>query len=314
MLKKGSCPNASFYFSSINSSNLIVDPIERLINSKIMVDQDNLAQEWNFVPDTNSTLLRKISVDSITLGELTDNKIYLGIKTGLNDAFIIDEEIKIKMINEDPSCSSFLKEVVLGKGVKKYTYYPQKKYLIFTDYDTDNMDIPIPIFNWLESFKVDLIKRGDKGKNWWNLRSCAYYKEIQSPKIIWTSITNGSNFYLNESGHLFITNNNYFIANDNKALLGLLNSKLISFFLKNICTTLRGGYYDFRRDKVLTVPIKPTILSENYAELTGFVDKILTAKKSDPRADTSTLEAEIDHLVYELYGLTENEIKIVENN
>ena len=314
LLKKGNYTNTTFYFSSINSSDLILDPIDRLSNSKIMVDQDSLAQEWNFVPDNNSSLLKKISVETISLGELTNNKIFLGIKTGLNDAFIVDEETKIKMINENPACSNFLKEVVLGKGVKKYAYSSQKKYLIFTDYDTDYKDIPIPIFDRLESFKVDLIKRGDKGKNWWNLRSCAYYKEIQSPKIIWTSITSGSNFYLDETGHLLITNNNYFIANDNKALLGLLNSKLISFYLKNICTTLRGGYYDFRRDKVLTIPVRPTILSNINKELIDFVDQILAVKKSDPKADTKVLESLIDQLVYELYGLTVEEIRIVEGD
>jgi hypothetical protein len=75
---------------------------------------------------------------------------------------------------------------------------------------------------------------------------------------------------------------------------------------------LRGGYYDFRRDKVLTVPIRPTILSDNNTELIGLVNQILAAKKTDPREDTSSLEAEIDRLVYELYSLTEEEIRIVE--
>ncbi|MGA2407167.1 MAG: Eco57I restriction-modification methylase domain-containing protein [Bacteroidales bacterium] len=313
-LKKGTSSDTSFYFSSINSSTATTDPIEKLKKTKINVDQDNLGQEWNFVPDANFSLLRKISLDSITLGELLDNKIFLGIKTGLNEAFIIDEELKIKLINEDPACDNFLKEVVLGKGIKKYTYQSKKKYLIFTDYDIEKEAIPTPIFSWLDSFKADLIKRGDQGKNWWNLRSCAYYDEIQSPKIIWTSITNGSNFYLDEIGQLLITNNNYFIANNSKALLGLLNSSLISFYLKNNCTTLSGGYYDFRRDKVMAIPVKPKILSDNNTKLNDLVTEIIAVKKGDPKADTLSQEEKIDRLVYEMYSLNEEEIQIVKSN
>jgi hypothetical protein len=77
---------------------------------------------------------------------------------------------------------------------------------------------------------------------------------------------------------------------------------------------LRGGYFDFRRDKVLTVPVRPTILSDSNTELIGLVNQILAAKKTDPISDTKTLETEIDRLVYELYGLTDEEIRIVEED
>ena len=67
------------------------------------------------------------------------------------------------------------------------------------------------VFEHLKEYKGKLIERCGQGKNWWNLRSCDYYDEVQSPKIIWPAINNQCNFYLDESGKLFMLNNNYFM-------------------------------------------------------------------------------------------------------
>ncbi|NCP90866.1 MAG: hypothetical protein GW827_11615, partial [Flavobacteriales bacterium] len=101
----------------------------------------------------------------------------------------------------------------------------------------------------------DLIKRYDQGLNYWNLRACAYYPEMQRPKIIYPRINNQGNFYFDAKGEVFLLDNNFFISSDSIGLLGLLNSKLVFYYLKNVCTTLQGGFYDFRRDKISTIPI-----------------------------------------------------------
>ena len=268
----------------------------------------------------------------------------------------------------------------MGKEIKRNAFNFQNKYLFFTGY---NKNIPneYPDIQFeLDKFKDDLIKRYDQGLNYWNLRACAYYEEMQKPKIIYPRINNQCNFYLDTSGEVFLLDNNFFISTDSKALLGLLNSKLIYFYLKNVCTTLQGGFYDFRRDKVSTIPISNnfsnvevnlTILSQNMIEFTTeFNEKIdrflrsierefnlqelskklqdwylLTygdfikefAKKKvalslsqkaewedyftqeqrkaiELKNKIDTTDKEIDSMVYELYGLTKEEIEIVENS
>lgn len=93
-----------------------------------------------------------------------------------------------------------------------------------------------------------------------------------------------------------------------KKLIGLLNSKLMSFYYDTSFPTLH-----VQRDELASLPIKSTLFTNaTYNIVPDIVDQILLAKKSDTKADTNELEKEIDRLVYELYDLTEEEIKIVE--
>lgn len=88
--------------------------------------------------------------------------------------------------------------------------------------------------------------------------------------------------------------------------LGVLNSKFILFFYGNIAQTIRGGYFSLTRQYLEGIPMVGSSSVESK------VDQILSLKKANPQADTSALEREIDLTVYELYGLSEEEIAIVE--
>ena len=95
-----------------------------------------------------------------------------------------------------------------------------------------------------------------------------------------------------------------------KFLTGLFNSKLIAFWLKNK-GKMQGNNYQIDKEPLLNIPI-PSATQEQQAPIIALVDKILAAKKENPQADTSDMEKQIDQLVYALYGLTEEEIRIVE--
>jgi type II restriction/modification system DNA methylase subunit YeeA len=95
-----------------------------------------------------------------------------------------------------------------------------------------------------------------------------------------------------------------------KYLLAILNSKLSEWYFNQISTTTGMGTNRWKKYKIEMLPIKePTETEELLLE--NIVNQILTAKKSDPKADTTALEAEIDQLVYQLYELTAEEIKII---
>ena len=96
-------------------------------------------------------------------------------------------------------------------------------------------------------------------------------------------------------------------------MLGILNSKLIWYFLNSICVVRRGGYIEVKPQYFEQIPI-PKIDEKLKEELESYVNQILSIKKQNSQADTSALESEIDKMVYELYGLTEEEIEIVENS
>ncbi|MBL7803324.1 MAG: hypothetical protein JNL02_06280 [Saprospiraceae bacterium] len=93
-------------------------------------------------------------------------------------------------------------------------------------------------------------------------------------------------------------------------MLGLLNSKLVWFYLNQVASKLQGGALAMQSPYVLSIPVAP--LKEQEQPLTALVTRILALKRADPRADTVAEEAEIDRLVYGLYGLTEEEVRLVE--
>ncbi|WP_139542595.1 DUF7149 domain-containing protein [Helicobacter pylori] len=104
---------------------------------------------------------------------------------------------------------------------------------------------------------------------------------------------------------------------DRFLILGVLNSKLMTYFYKKkfFPTHMQGGAFGFDTLSVETLPI-PQITKSNKPtadKITALVDKILQAKAKDPKANTQKLEKEIDALVYQLYHLTDEEIKIIED-
>ena len=103
------------------------------------------------------------------------------------------------------------------------------------------------------------------------------------------------------------TNKNFYL----KYLVALINSRLIGYWFKNLFVLTDKLFPYIRKSQLNFIPIKNISLSQQQPIIT-LVDKILTAKKENPAADTSALEREIDVLVYELYGLAEEEIEIIE--
>ena len=263
--KKLNYLNDFFFYSEINKRTSKSSPIESLESKIIKVPYLSLTDDsWNFINQNSLVLINKLNNNSVSLNQLVSKKIYRGITTGKNEAFIIEENKKDELINKNPKNSERIKILATGKEVKRNSFNFQNKYLLFTSFD-ENIPVNFPdIQEELDKFKSDLIKRYDQGANYWNLRACAYYEEMQLPKIIYPRINNQCNFYLDSKGEVFLLDNNFFISTDSKALLALLNSKLIYFYLKNVCTTLQGGFYDFRRDKISTIPINKNF--DNYNE------------------------------------------------
>ncbi|WP_339660031.1 Eco57I restriction-modification methylase domain-containing protein [Croceibacter atlanticus] len=257
----------TFVYSEINKRTSSDDPINTLEINKVVVPYKSLTEDmWNFIDISSFEILNKLSFDCTTLGKYVNKKIYRGLTTGRNEAFIIDGEKREKLIAKNQKNTERIKVLATGKEVKRNYFNFQDKYLLFTGYDDDIPNQYPDIQEELDNYKEALIKRYDQGENYWNLRACAYYEEMQQPKIIYPRINNRGNFYFDEKGDVFLLDNNFFISTDSKALLALLNSNLIFFYLKNVCTTLQGGFYDFRRDKITTIPISKK-LNERDTEL-----------------------------------------------
>jgi hypothetical protein len=195
---------------------------------------------WSFASQDSAGLVDRLKSQSIPLKDyLPGGKTYFGVKTGMNEAFIIDEATRSQLIAEDPRSAEIIKPVVGGREVRRYSIDSKGKYLIWTYIGVKIKNYPA-IFRHLKAYQPKLEKRWDKGNHWWELRACDYYDKFEKPKIIYPDIATTCRFTLDTEGY-FSTNTTYFIPGDDLYLLGLLNSSLAQFYFIQVCAGLEGG-------------------------------------------------------------------------
>jgi hypothetical protein len=240
-----------------------------------------------------------------------------------------------------------LESFVVGDDVRKYRINTRDAFLIripkgFTNANIDKennawkwFEATYPaIANHLKRFEETAKKRQDQGDYWWELRACDYYSEFDKPKIIYPDIAKESRAAFDTTG-LYFNNTIYFIPLNDLYLLALLNSKLIFTYFKRIAAVLgdadKGGRLRWFKQDVMKIPVRQIDfgnLAEKLAhdEIVRLVERMLALQKerqSVRREDDldrvrnlerqiAQVDAEIDQRVYALYGLTEEEIKIVE--
>lgn len=283
--------------------------------------QDSLqAEGWTLADAATQRLLEKLRSKGMPLGEYVRGKIFYGIKTGLNEAFVIDAATCERLIAEDPRSEEVIKPFLAGRDVKRYQVPVANKFLIlfpkgWTHTRAGAVDeaqawaylqkeYPA-IAAHLHPFAAAGRKRHDQGDYWWELRACDYYEEFEREKIIYQVFQVKPAFVYDADG--FYTNNAiWIITESNKTLLGILNSKLGWFLISQYCTAIQNGYQLIAK-YLMQIPIS-TSRSE---KIEAKVDELQIIKSINPFADTSALEDEIDALVYALYGLKEEEIRVV---
>jgi len=241
-----------------------------------------------------------------------DVKINFGIKTGLNEAFIIDTETRNRLIAEDPKSAEVIKPILRGRDIKRYTPEWAGLWLIASGFDIDIPKQYQAICSHLLQFEEKAIKRDDQGKNWWNLRSCAYYPEFDKEKIIWKRIGSILRFGYDLSGIYCQDSTCIMTGNNLKYLCAYMNSRLGNQLLFDKAPKTGTG------DLIVSVQaidplLVPPVTSSNrpiIEKIESLVDEILLLKKEKQKIDMQ--EREIDQLVYQLYDLTPEEIAIIE--
>ncbi len=257
-----------------------------------------------------------------------DIQIYRGILTGANEAFIITTEKREEILNacktqeERKRTEALIKPILRGKDIKRYSYEWAHLWVINTHNGyTSNLKSKIPpidiekypaIKTHLDAHWDTIATRSDQGDTPYHLRNCAYLEDFEKEKIVWAEMTDEPRFIYDNKG--FYTNQTcYFIARDDKYLFAILNSKVIYFFMRQMASNLGEGAFRWIKQFIERLPI-PQITEKNQKladKITDGTKQILALKEKD--ANTQKLEKEIDALVYQLYNLTDEEIKIIEN-
>ena len=152
--------------------------------------------------------------------------------------------------------------------------------------------------------------RQDQGRYWWELRACAYYAELQKPKIIWPDIARNCRFTIDRSGS-YPDMTLFAVPVDDLYLLATLNSHLISWFLRKTSSSIQNDFIRFKRIYLYQLPI-PTPTHAQRATIEAVVRSLLDLRGQGP--EVAGLEAELNALVYGVYGLTAGEIALIEQS
>ena len=272
---------------------------------------------WSILTAIEQSILDKLKAVGIPLKEW-EVSVYRGITTGLNSAFIIDNSTRLALISDDPKSAEILKPVLRGKDIRRYVAEWACLSLIGAHNGYDNIpainidDYPA-IKAYLKEYYPQLAKRQDKGNTPYNLRSCSYHGEFAREKLFWADMSTYGRFAYSDT-EVFCNDKGYILTGTSlKYLCAILNSNTITWFMRNTSVTTGMGLTEWKIFAVERIPI-PKILAAEQEPFICLIDNILTAKTDNPKADTSADEAQIDRLVYELYGLTDTEIAIVEGN
>ena len=309
------------------------------------IPQSACKEDQAFPPDMRTQSL-KAKIESIgTPLKDWDISINYGIKTGYNEAFIIDSAKREEILNnckdksEKTRTSKLIKKMLRGRDIKRYSYEWAGLWLIiakFGSYKFLQKDYPA-IYNHLLQYKDKLEKRGqctnkpatDKkpytGQHHWleldNNPTDEYLSHFEKEKIVYSEIVRDAQFYLDSDKYnpdrFYAEATSFILTGENLYyLLAILNSKCATFVFKTFYAGGGLGESGFRYKKQFLekLPI-PKIDSTNKAlsdEIISLVEQILDSKAKDPTTDTKELESKIDSLVYKLYHLTDDEIKIIE--
>ena len=305
--------------------------LERIVYDKgVDIPIDNLSPDgWALSGPLTRELIQKIQKSFTPLKSYIGNKPLRGIITGLNKAFIIDRVTRDLLIAKDAKSQEIIKPLLVGKNVRRYTFNYEDKYLIWT-YMGVSIDSYPAIFEHLSQYEDSLKKRWDKGDYWWELRACDYYDKFEQPKIIFPDIAPTPRFTLDTHGYFGI-NTIYFIPGDNLYLLGLLNSSLGQLYFTEVCAGLESSGFNYLRffgQYLEGFPIRTvdpsdradkahydrvvTLVEQMLALHKKLTDAVMENERIALRDEISRIDKEIDQIVYELYGLTEEEIGIVE--
>jgi adenine-specific DNA-methyltransferase len=273
---------------------------------------------WRLESPAVLRLLDKLRAAGKPLGKYVNGRLYYGIKTGLNEAFVVDRATRDRLIAEHESSAEVLKPFLRGRDVKRWRVEPQDLWLIFTRRGIDIKKYPA-IYEHLLPFKKRLMPGAPGGRKpgsyeWYEIQdSIAYWQEFEQPKIVIPAIERTVSYAPDLQGHYSNDKTTICVSDQINYLLALLNSSTLWWFIRATAATKQGGFYEFKPMYVGQLPI-PSASRADQAALEALVDRILAAKRANPLADVSAWEREIDERVYRLYGLTPEEIKIVEES
>jgi hypothetical protein len=322
IMKNVNEPNKSMEVAQIDT--LQYDDFNSYLKTRIqLTNQTELDDDgWNLMQDESKGVLQKIKKNSISLKDFTNDGLLYGIKTGLNEVFVIDEKIKDKLISKSTSSKQVIHPIIDGVKINTYTYDFTNQYVIFVPRGDDINKYPA-VRDYLKQFyerirpKNNNEKTGRKAGSyqWFESQdNVAYWKKFLNEKIVFIHTAKEHKFAFDDKGY-FLLNNCYFISSSNRYLLAYLNSNLFKYYKMNTFVAFGDastkGRCKLDYNKMVKVPIKP-ISKEQEKEFDSAVNEMIKLKAGKQTQKIEEMDKKLNDMIYKVYGITAEERKIIE--
>jgi hypothetical protein len=273
----------------------------------------NAEDGWVVLTDIEGRIKTKIENAGLPLKDW-DVQINYGIKTGFNEAFIIDSKTKEELIAKSPKNAEIIRPILKGRHIKKYQAEFDNQWIIFSRKGIDIEQYPAIKEHLQKYYKFlkpketnDLIGRKPGNYQWYEIQdNVAYYKDFEKDKVIWLELTDIPKFaYDNEK--YFIEATAFIMTGDClKYLIAFLNSKICEWYFDKITTSSGVGTNRWKKIYLQNLPI-PKIHKNQEVFFNNLVDNIISNKNHD--SDIHELEKELEKKIYSLYNFTEIELE-----
>ena len=266
--------------------------------------------DWKLTSVGTANRMQTMRDRGISLQEYVQWNICYGVKTGLNDAFVIDEATRSRLVAEDKNSTQLIKPLVMGRDIRRWAIEYEERWLIFTRRGVDFRSYP-SIHKHLSQWRKQLEPKPpgwDNSKKWPGRKpgsykwyeiqdEVAYFAQFEQPKIVFPDIAKEPRFAFDER-RTYLGNTAYIIPVNDLYLLAVLNSQCVEDYYTELSAQVRGGYLRFIRQYVEQIPI-PQASDTDRGAIGALTKKCLDAKGVDCEA----WEREIDERVSALFGL-----------
>ena len=276
---------------------------------------------WMALSSVERTVMEKMEAVGTPLKHW-DISIYYGIKTGFNEAFIVDTAMRNRLIDEDPASGEILKPILRGRDIARYRANWAGLWLIST-FPSLGLDIdayPTVKRHLLKFGKSRLeqsgrsLPSGGKARKrtpheWFELQdTCAYHEEFSAEKVIWIELVDQGRFAYDDSGVFVEATTFMMIGKHMKYLCALLNSTLVHWYMRKTAPTSGMGVTRWKKVYVEGVPVAlPT--PPVAARMDGLVDEARSLLSNANYFGQA--QRQIDLKVYEIYGLSDRETAFI---
>ena len=272
------------------------------------------SDSWVILSPIEQSIKRKIESVGTPLKDW-DIQINYGIKTGFNDAFIINTEKRNEILDncsseeERTKTAELIRPILRGRDIKRYGYDWANLWLINTHNGIKGVKPRIDVNDYpavkahLDQYWDKISKRADKGDTPYNLRNCAYLDDFSQPKIVYPNMTKYLPFVFDDKKHL--TNQKCFIiTGENVAFLTVFfNSSLFKFCFRDSFPELQGGTRELSKIFFDKIPVIQVDFPTN--EL--FEERLLDIQKEYTKSKAIV----IDSMIFDLYNLSKEERQLI---